>query len=247
MKTLYLSIILLILSIPIFGQNNTCSTASLFNEGFFIITPPDSNVTICFEFEAPTDTINFEFIPFVTGAGAICNGLLEIYTIYDAITCDSLDSGPDGSFQNLIPENLYVVCYNVQCTSGGTIGLIITTELTTLPVEMISFDSRVEYNTVKLNWVTASEINNDYFNVYTSIDLENWELIGTVNGSGSSQMPITYSLTHEDPKNGSNYYMIKQIDFNGEEKTYGWIVQNFYKKDKVNDTFQKYTILGQEK
>jgi hypothetical protein len=39
-----------------------------------------------------------------------------------------------------------------------------------LPVELISFTAQVLNETVKLNWVTASELNNDFFTVQRSAD-----------------------------------------------------------------------------
>ncbi|MEK7225642.1 MAG: hypothetical protein AAB221_08160, partial [Bacteroidota bacterium] len=62
---------------------------------------------------------------------------------------------------------------------------------------------------------TVSEINNDYFTVQRSRDMENFENIATVKGSGNSNTPINYSSTDNNPLEGISYYRLKQTDFDG--------------------------------
>ncbi|NNJ56155.1 MAG: tandem-95 repeat protein, partial [Bacteroidia bacterium] len=86
-----------------------------------------------------------------------------------------------------------------------------------LPVEMLSFTARNTQNgTVTLDWETASEIDNHYFNVEHSTNGEDFIYIGTVEGNGNSQELNSYRFVHENPQFGVNYYRLKQVDFNGE-------------------------------
>ncbi|MEQ8337900.1 MAG: DUF2341 domain-containing protein [Cyclobacteriaceae bacterium] len=85
-----------------------------------------------------------------------------------------------------------------------------------LPVELTSFTARPEKNAVKLTWVTATELDNDYFTVQRSIDGMNWEAILEVDGAGTSKETLTYEATDILPLPGAQYYRLKQTDFNGE-------------------------------
>ena len=82
-----------------------------------------------------------------------------------------------------------------------------------LPVELINFNGVCNNNIITLSWVTASEINNDYFSLEKSNDGISFTLIGTVSGSDNSNMPIYYSFVDMSDENG--YYRIKQVDFDG--------------------------------
>jgi len=85
-----------------------------------------------------------------------------------------------------------------------------------LPVELIMFDAiPIENKRVRLNWVTASEINNDYFTVERSKDVFHWEAVTQVDGSGISNTSINYEAWDDDPYVGTSYYRLKQTDFDG--------------------------------
>lgn len=90
------------------------------------------------------------------------------------------------------------------------------TNSTPLPVELISFDARVvENREVRLNWITAQEIDNEKFIVQKSHDGLNWTPIGEVMGVGNSDEDVFYTFTDKDPEVGINYYRLKQVDFDG--------------------------------
>jgi len=87
-----------------------------------------------------------------------------------------------------------------------------------LPIELISFKAACNKGSVYLKWVTASEINNDYFTLERSTDAINWTIIGTVDGAGNSNQNINYSYVDNEPYNGVSYYRLKQTDFDGQFK-----------------------------
>ena len=86
-----------------------------------------------------------------------------------------------------------------------------------LPVELVNFKGELkEDKTTLLSWSTASELNNDYFDVQRKKqDGSGWESIGQVDGFGNSHQLISYSFIDENPNVGENYYRLKQVDFNG--------------------------------
>lgn len=85
---------------------------------------------------------------------------------------------------------------------------------TVLPIELISFtaDQTNEGNLCK--WATASETNNDYFELQRSYDGETFATIGTVPGYGAGTTSETheYSFMDTDPCNGIVYYRLRQVD-----------------------------------
>jgi beta-propeller repeat-containing protein len=87
-----------------------------------------------------------------------------------------------------------------------------------LPVEIVSFSGINEGSKNNLEWVTASEINNDYFSIERSENGSNFKNIGDVNGSGNSTQMTHYSFIDENPLPGVNYYRLKQVDFNNQFK-----------------------------
>jgi hypothetical protein len=86
----------------------------------------------------------------------------------------------------------------------------------TLPIELVSFEAKPTiYNTVDLTWVTASELNNDFFTIERSIDGLNWEIVDTLSGAGTTNQENNYKLTDKRPHFGLSYYRLKQTDFDG--------------------------------
>lgn len=84
-----------------------------------------------------------------------------------------------------------------------------------LPIELIDFTAILKENVVHLDWQTASETNNDYFTIERSQDLQNWELIATIDGAGNSTSTLSYSAQDFNPLFGTSYYRLKQTDFDG--------------------------------
>lgn len=86
---------------------------------------------------------------------------------------------------------------------------------TTLPIELLSFTAKKQNNNVNLEWITASETNNDYFTIEHSVDGIYYSEIAEINGAGNSIEQKTYTYIDENPKEGTNYYRLRQTDFDG--------------------------------
>ena len=107
--------------------------------------------------------------------------------------------------------------------SGGNVLSICTF----IPVELISFISSISGNNVTLNWVTASEINNNGFEIEKQVGSREyalgnppggeavWEKIGFVEGNGTTTETNHYSFEDKNVFAGKYYYRLKQIDFDG--------------------------------
>lgn len=84
-----------------------------------------------------------------------------------------------------------------------------------LPVELISFTVDSKDNQNYLAWTTATEINNDFFSIERSNNGSKFAKIGKVIGTGNSYSTIDYRFVDESPESGSNYYRLKQVDYDG--------------------------------
>jgi hypothetical protein len=83
-----------------------------------------------------------------------------------------------------------------------------------LPIELISFNGVAKAGKNELSWSTATESNNDYFEIERMEGFE-FVTIGSVKSIGNSETKYNYQLTDAFPFAGINYYRLKQVDFDG--------------------------------
>lgn len=99
---------------------------------------------------------------------------------------------------------------------GNGDGFAITTAVNIpLPIELIHFEAKVVNQIVKLKWITASELNNDFFTIEKSKDGESFEIVALLAGSGTSAIRKEYTAEDRSPFIGRSYYRLKQTDFDG--------------------------------
>ncbi len=84
-----------------------------------------------------------------------------------------------------------------------------------LPIELISFTAKALNEKVELNWITASEINNDYFTVEKTSDGQTYTEVGKLAGTSYSNTAKSYQMLDLKPFNGTSYYRLKQTDLDG--------------------------------
>lgn len=89
--------------------------------------------------------------------------------------------------------------------------------LAAVPVEFGKFYlERSGKADVIVNWETASELNNAYFEIERSIDGSNFEKVNQVaSKNGNSQSLQAYAVTDANLAPALYYYRIKQVDFDG--------------------------------
>ena len=94
----------------------------------------------------------------------------------------------------------------------------------TVPVELKSFTANTRNGNVYLNWATATESNNAGFEIERSIKIgrvggdaqnNNWNKIGFIRGSGTSNVEKNYSFKDATVNKGKYSYRLKQIDRDG--------------------------------
>ena len=85
-----------------------------------------------------------------------------------------------------------------------------------MPVELVYFEAMVYENQgVSVSWSSATETNNSKYIVERSFDGRNWEAIGDVPGAGTSSTAKSYNLVDRNPREGTSYYRLSQMDFDG--------------------------------
>lgn len=89
-----------------------------------------------------------------------------------------------------------------------------------LPIELVAFNAEATKRGVQINWITESELNNDYFILQHSVDAINWVEIAKINGAGNSLHEIEYEFIHESFELHGNYYRLIQVDYDGTKKLY---------------------------
>ena len=92
---------------------------------------------------------------------------------------------------------------------------------TLLPVKLVNFSGQCDGDNIKLNWTTATEINNSYFEIEKSIDGSEYSRAGLVSGSGNSTTFIDYSFTDWSASQALTYYRLKQVDYDGHSEIFG--------------------------
>ena len=84
-----------------------------------------------------------------------------------------------------------------------------------LSVELIDFNGVTLPDANLISWKTASELNNDFFEVQRTFDGVNFETIGTISGAGNSTKTNFYSFQDNSIRSGMVYYRLNQVDFDG--------------------------------
>ena len=105
-----------------------------------------------------------------------------------------------------------------------------------LPIVLLQFDATRKKDAVEVNWVTATEVNNDYFTVQKSSDGFEWITAAIIDGAGNSTTPISYHFTDTSPLAETSYYRLKQTDYDG-TNSFSSIVAVRTKKEKEIHVF----------
>ncbi|MEO1260468.1 MAG: T9SS type A sorting domain-containing protein [Bacteroidota bacterium] len=155
-----------------------------------------------------TDTATLTGELRVTETGTVPNGS---YTI---LTCQGGDNCIVGTFASTdLPAG-----YMFSIVNNGT-EVVVTKSA--LPVELIDFTAHQQNKDIVLNWETAAEQNNDFFEIQRSTDAISFTTIGEVYGQGTTDQFSFYSFVDKNilgQINNTNivYYRLRQNDLDGQ-------------------------------
>ncbi len=123
------------------------------------------------------------------------------------------------------------------CTSGSyagagtTFGRIPSSEIAAgscirmsiMPIELVNFSAELSNEDVFVNWTTASEKNNNYFELFRSENGVDFISLTRIGGAGNSSSSLEYSYTDMSVPSATLYYMLKQVDYNGDYEIFDLI------------------------
>jgi len=163
-----------------------------------------------------------------TGIGASIG--LNGSTSGDFISISDLKTSPTSSTTTetttigASPTNLTVLTAN-QATAQIPNGTMfrMTPPPIALPIELLYFNIDKDDGYNHLTWSTASEDNNDYFNIEKTIDGVYYNNIATINGAGNSNSQLNYEYDDFEIMDNICYYRLKQTDYDGKFKYHNLI------------------------
>ncbi len=151
--------------------------------------------------------------------GATFDSLENIYIAGNGGVFKSTDGGVTFINHNFTFSSNKITRYLnkiLVCVTGSTNGGVWIFTDESIPVELISFTATLAGSDVILNWITASETNNQGFEIERrTANSQVWENIGYLPGYGSTTEPRSYSYTDNELTSGKYLYRLKQIDLNG--------------------------------
>lgn len=175
-------------------------------ECIVIITDYDDNVATppgYFDLDLPGPWLNNKGDIFTLddGSGSTCS------VAYGNQSCPGPDCVDWGEQDGCVTAGGVVDC-SIQPTDLGQ---------APLPVRYVAFDAIARPSAVQLNWSTAQEINNDYFEIQRSATGQDFKVLDRVAGHGNSSHTISYTAIDESPLAGTSYYRLVQYDFDGQK------------------------------
>ncbi|MEK9620359.1 MAG: T9SS type A sorting domain-containing protein, partial [Flavobacteriales bacterium] len=133
---------------------------------------------------------------------------------YNGSDWDVITSSPTGSISN---GNVTSNAFNF---AGQYVTLGSLDGENNLPIDLVSFEGECVDNQTNLEFVVASQVNNEYFTIERSKNLLSWEKLGDIVGGGTNNEEITYNFKDISPNSGDNYYRLSQTDIDGTTESF---------------------------
>jgi hypothetical protein len=124
-----------------------------------------------------------------------------------SVTSVTISGLPPGTYT-------FTVTNSAGCTSAATVNINIGW---TLPIELVSFTAKCDGDLLLLQWITASETNNDHFTIEQSANAEQWYVVEHIKAAGQSNTLQYYEFSYPWQLHALYpYYRLKQTDFDGQ-------------------------------
>ena len=85
-----------------------------------------------------------------------------------------------------------------------------------VPVELTSFTASINGNEVILSWSTATELNNQGFEIQRKVLGSEFAAVAFVKGQGTTTQQNQYSFSDKNLDEGKYFYRLKQMDYGGQ-------------------------------
>jgi len=159
------------------------------------VSPANANVRPYWD--ADSDVTDLTHLRVIYWDGAAWDVISEIDAPSGSADNGNLSAGP--------------LSFSTKTVSFGTTDQSITL----LPVDLLYFRGEAQDNGNVLFWATASETDNGHFEILRSFDGANFNKIGTVPALGGPDRVTEYKFTDRILINPANYYILRQVDKDG--------------------------------
>ena len=165
------------------------------------------------------------FVNGVLQKNLVCQRKLQKKDHYDYGSISATGFITIGSASDDVVMKLYESSGKDFLTLDANVNLYKLSSEINLPIKLSLFNAVKYDDLIKINWVTESEQNSDYFTVERSEDAVNFKGIFSLKSSGNSNETKYYSCSDHNISGLSNtvYYRLKQVDYDG-KYTYSDIV-----------------------
>lgn len=85
-----------------------------------------------------------------------------------------------------------------------------------LPITLLNFSGAINLKEHLLTWATASSFNNSHFEIERRSANTDFVPIGRIVNQQEGSITLSYQFSDEQPLAGTNYYRLKQVDFDGQ-------------------------------
>ena len=155
----------------------------------------------------------------VSGAASLTGGVINVTWGFTPLVTDEFTIMTFGSRTGTPTVNVPMVGGLTFVPVYSSTNIVL--KEVSLPVELFFFSARKQGDGVLLEWRTASEQNNQGFEVerLQGNDIANardWQTIGFLPGHGTATEEQAYSFLDSKPAPGTIYYRLRQMDFDGQ-------------------------------
>ena len=150
--------------------------------------------------QASTTTASLHKISIATGT--------EVANYVFTLTATSVGTAGGAEICNVNGKMMLLVNYQNFAVAGYYMG-------NWVPVEFTAFSGSVNGNNVTLNWTTATEKNNQGFEVMRKSVNGEYAVIGFIPGNGTSVTTKNYSFVDKNVSEGQHTYRLRQRDYDG--------------------------------
>ena len=163
-------------------------------------------------------TISLKFdISSVVGVGGVsgANNLADVRLLVDqdGIFASGATTVSPSGYSNAVDTVVFQFDFTAGTGFYYTLGSV-NLSTAPLPITLLDFTSECGSNGIEINWTTATETNNDHFELERSIDGLNYSVVASLQGHGTTVLQNKYSyLDYDVSDNIIYYYRLKQVDY----------------------------------
>jgi hypothetical protein len=148
---------------------------------------------------------------------------------WDGIAWQQVDTNINNSPYVLYNDTIASILYaggNFTNVAGSGVGNYVAQFYygAPLPVTLVDFTAKCENEFVVIRWSTESEVNNSHFILERSLDGENFDLVATCPGNGTTSEMHRYEYLDTFLPESTLYYRLVQYDNDGAFEYFGPIV-----------------------